>query len=204
MSSTIIKEPDWSTFPAVPGCLHTYNPAEGTWEVYYSSTMNAQFGVENATYWPRVLNHPASGLFPVDALESLAQKNPDPESWTNFKQHIQSYQLAGKDKIELVSREALETAKRSLHDVTAELDEVQDKAYEVLKSTAFINGIGAVLIILGTIGVYFSQRAKPAELHGPVYQGQVIRALSYASVITGLALVIFSTYRLGASANAFN
>lgn len=191
--------------PRVPGCVTTLDD-DGKCEVFYSSSKNALFSTENANYWPRVLNHPASALFPIEQLKSIAQENPDPESCANFNKLIQTYQLDGKEKVELVSREVFETAKDHLHKVTDELENVEVKLEDAsgfLKTTASMSVLGAALIALGALGVYFTQ-ASTVSAEGKPSQRNYSRILSYVSMVAGLALVVFSACRSTALAEHFD
>ena len=60
--------------------------------------------------------------------------------------------------------------------------------------TSVMNGIGAALIALGALGTYFTPTESGSSAESAA-KNKKIRNYSYASIVTGLALVVLSTYR---------
>ncbi len=151
-------------------------------------------------HWPRVLNCPPAAQVPINKIMAIAQStatsfNSRPESWGRFKELIQTHQSAGHQTVELVSREVFETAKTHLGIVHWKLY----SSIEVMQQSAVLTGVGAALITIGALGVYLTQ-PKPVVAHEAPKRSWT-RILSYGSLIVGLAMVVFVSYRLQSSSN---
>lgn len=155
-----------------------------------------------SSIWPYILNHPPSTFLPT-AITNMLQEHPDPLSVSGFQAHVKDKLAQGYDKIEVVSREVLETAKGCLSNAQSLLWQMDNwfyKGAKVLNQTSVMNSIGAALITIGALGTYFT----PSETDNSAEKNKKIRYLSYASIVTGLALVALSTYRINSIAHYIN
>ena len=159
---------------------------------FYGTVCPAYFSCLSSI-WPDTLNHPPSAFIPT-SITNILQNHPDPQSASGFQANIQNMLNKGFDKIEVVPREILETAKGCLSQAQTLLWQMDNWLYtsaKVLNRTSFLNGIGAALIALGALGTYFMPSDSAENNNNRLY-----KRISYCSIATGLSLVALSTYRV--------
>lgn len=166
-------------------------------ETFHGTVCPSYFG-GLTRIWPNALNHPPSAYLPT-SITNMLQEHPDPQSVSGFQAHLQNMLNKGVEKIEVVPREILETAKGCLSEAQSLFYQMDNWLYEgakVLNQTSVINGIGAALIALGAIGTYFIPSDSAENNNNRLY-----RWISYGSIATGLSLVALSSYRIHSIAN---
>lgn len=147
-------------------------------------------------HWPRVLNYPPAALIATQTLMKYAKPSTTtPKSFATLKDFVQAQQAAGQGTVEIVSREVFEIAKTHLGALHWKLYDT----IKVMQNLAHLTGLGAVLIAIGAIGIHLTQQKLVAEQETP--KRNWTQVFSWGSLVTGLALITFTTYSLQSNAN---